>query len=51
MTIVEYAEKAKKEIDDMVLMYVKENKKDPNNWPLDLPVGEWGEQELNIRFK
>jgi hypothetical protein len=50
VTIHEYVEKAKKELDDMVEEYEKGNKASPIMWPLEAGEGEWVEQELAARF-
>ena len=50
MTLQEYIENAKKELDDMQLMWLENHGFDPDNWPLENEEGEWGEQELAQRF-
>ena len=50
MTIDEYAEQAKREIDDFVTMYKREHEKNPSMWPMENDEAEWGEQELAARF-
>ena len=51
MTLDEYVEKAKKELDDFKKEYLKEYAKDPKNWPLEMDEGEWDEQENAYHLK
>jgi hypothetical protein len=50
MTLDEYIDKAKKELEDFRKMYISNQYTDPENWPLELYEGEWAEQELTYRF-
>ena len=50
ITIDEYVEKCKKELDEFEQIWKKENKKDPENWPMEMPEVEWGDHELTQRF-
>jgi hypothetical protein len=50
MTLDEYIELAKQELEAFRDMYKEENKKDPDIWPLEMEKDEWGDQELAERF-
>ena len=50
MTIDEYFLIAKSELDKMYKLFISENKKDPEGWPLTMTKEEWMEQELASRF-
>ena len=50
MTIDEYVEKAKSELDNFRTKWLLAHENDPENWPLDLDEGAWGQQELDERF-
>ena len=50
MTIDEYVQKAKDELDEFADLWQEEHRADPNNWPLDFSEEEWAEQELAHRF-
>lgn len=50
MTLQEYVEKAKAELDRFKENWLEENWKSPSAWPLDLEESEWEEQELSDRF-
>lgn len=49
MTINEYIEKAKNELDSMNATFKENNQKDPDHWPLEMTEEEWVEQEIAIR--
>lgn len=52
MTIDEYAVIAKKEIDDFVSEWRRNQIMSSNvAWPNSLEEGEWGEQEMASRFQ
>jgi hypothetical protein len=50
VTIHEYVEKAKKELDDMVEEHEKGHESFPEMWFLEADESEWVEQELAARF-
>ena len=50
MTIDEYVEKSKRELDNMAKMFKDGHEKEPKYWPLEMPENEWVEQELAARF-
>lgn len=50
MNIEEYIETAKEELDLFKEEFLLKHKNDPENWPIDMEEGEWGEQELEYRF-
>lgn len=50
ISVQEYVEIAKSELDDMAQLYITQNEKDPENWPLENDLGGWGDQELAFRF-
>ena len=50
MTLDEYIEESKAELDKFREHYKQENKKDPENWPLEAEDIDWAEQELGFRF-
>ena len=50
MQLQDYIKMAKAELDEMEKNWIKENKNNPEMWPLDLDAGQWGENELNTRF-
>jgi len=50
MKLDEYIALAKQELDEFEVYYKGESEKDPENWPLEFDLAEWGEQELAYRF-
>lgn len=44
MTLAEYVENAKKELDNFADFYIKEREKEPEFWPTTMDHGEWDEQ-------
>ena len=44
MTLCEYIEKVKKELDEFANFYIKERDKAPEFWPTDMDRGEWDDQ-------
>lgn len=44
MTLAEYIENAKKELDNFADFYIKERDKHPEFWPTNMDHGEWDEQ-------
>lgn len=44
MTLIEYIDQCKKDLDDFEQIWVSKNKKYPDNWPLSLSKSEWDEQ-------
>lgn len=50
MTLEEYVEISKKELDEFKENYLLDHKNDPENWHLEMGDGEWVEQELSFRF-
>jgi hypothetical protein len=50
MTLDEYVEKAKKELEDFKKIYLANQYTNPEYWPLEMPEGEWAEQEGMYRF-
>ena len=51
MTLDEYIDKSKKELETLRKHYKEMSELDPENWPLDMNECEWGEQELFYRFQ
>jgi|TARA_R110000764_G_scaffold111673_1_gene198445 hypothetical protein len=50
MHISDYVRQAKAELDEMEKEHIEEHAKTPEQWPLEMNVGEWGDQELAARF-
>ena len=50
MNLQDYVKMAKNELDAMEKNWIEENKKNPETWPLEMDVGQWGENELAYRF-
>lgn len=50
ITLDEYVEKAKQELDKFKQEWIEQHKEDPRNWPMRLGEGEWIQQELSHRF-
>jgi hypothetical protein len=51
MTVDEYVEKSKIELDNMAKMFKDNHEKDPNGWPVEMEEDDWTEQELAARFQ
>lgn len=51
MTLEEYVESAKKEIDKFQRQWEKGRKKNPENYPEELDKDEWRDQEHVYRFE
>jgi hypothetical protein len=50
MTIDEYVEKAKKEIDGMAKLFKDNHEMAPERWLLEMEEDDWMDQEFAIRF-
>ena len=50
ITLDEYIEIAKGELDDMAKLFADGHEKNPEMWPLENGAGEWIDQELASRF-
>lgn len=50
MTLDEYIDKSKKELEIMRKHYKEMSDLDPENWPYDVTEEQWSEQELAYRF-
>jgi len=50
MTLREYIELAKKELDSFEETWIEESENNPSFYPMEMDEGEWVEQELAIRF-
>jgi hypothetical protein len=50
ITVEQYVELAKAELDRMVERYREEQKADPEHWPELRDLGAWGEEEMIARF-
>ena len=50
MTLDEYIDKSKKELETLRKHYKDMLELDPENWPCEMPEGEWNQQELDYRF-
>jgi len=48
MTVSEYVQMAKKELDEFEAKWIIGEEND--NWPHDLDEGEWCDQEMAVRF-
>jgi hypothetical protein len=46
MTLSQYVKSRKKELDDFEKYWKAQRKIDKDNWPINVPEGEWYEQEL-----
>jgi hypothetical protein len=51
ITLNEYVEKAKQELDKFKQEWSEHHNEDPRNWPMCLGEVEWMEQELSHRFE
>jgi hypothetical protein len=43
-TLDEFIEEREKDIERFKKEWLEGNKKDPDNWPMEMPDGEWDEQ-------
>ena len=50
MTLDEYIDKSKEELETLRKHYKEMSELDPENWPFEMPEGEWNQQELDYRF-
>ena len=50
ITLDEYVERAKQELDEFKQEWIEHHKEDPENWPMHLGEVDWMEQELTHRF-
>lgn len=50
ISLQEYIEQSIKELKKFESNWLKNNKKDPDSFPMELNEGDWGEQELAERF-
>ena len=51
MTLDEYIDKSKEELETLRKHYKEMSELDPENWPFEMNEGEWSEQELGYRFQ
>ena len=49
MTLDEYIDVAKRELDEMANKYRWESAADPEGWPLEMDEDEWAGQEADMR--
>ncbi|MCV0350157.1 MAG: hypothetical protein K5863_08780 [Nitratireductor sp.] len=46
MTLDEFLVELRKSADGFEKLWRKKNEEDPDNWPIELPAGDWSEQFL-----
>lgn len=50
MTLEEYVEMVKKDLDEFESNWKNSHESDPENWPMEMNEGNWDEQLLSYKF-